>query len=257
MGRVTDDPWLDLVVGRGFPGHGAQGIVGSVRSTLLYQNGERANVVARLLGFVNAEHEALAAIASPFFLFLVDQVLAQSPYHPGQRDPVEYAQALLDLRYQGRVVMNSLEEILEAKPPLRRGRDRIRPYGRSYPPITANGRARWAILEVLEEYNSIILREIEEHRRKARQLRLPLELRGLPIVDIEGAAECDTGDYLRQGDEWDKKWEPDDDVPQCKRCGLLAHPGFHLLPDGKCIWCHVEEQGKDLYEWHKEIGRLR
>jgi len=77
---------------------------------------DRDNYTARALGFVNAEHEALAFFASEWYFHLTDLILSQCYTIPNQWGPIEIAQEILDQRYEGHVMMNTLEQIKEAPP---------------------------------------------------------------------------------------------------------------------------------------------
>jgi hypothetical protein len=169
--EVTNDP--EVIMGI-FCGRGgaAKGIIGDLRSTLLCQ-GRRADTVARSLGFVNAEHQALAFLASPMFRVIIMAILASRRVRddgPSRCTTwVDYANALLQQRYGWKVVMDSEKKILEASPPLRRRG--TKPHDcQEHPPIGGNGQGEMTVLQILEQYDEVI-------RKEQLRARLPKELR--------------------------------------------------------------------------------
>lgn len=155
-------PWLDLVCGT----TGSNGLLGDVRSQLVHPTA-RDHQLARGLGFVNAEHEALSFLASPWYFDLMEDCLACCTYVPGMWDPEEIGQVMLDQAYDGELRMATREEVLKAGPPLRRPGAKPRD-GRWYDYSVARASGHTHILEVIDAYAEIIRWEfIEKFKRVA------------------------------------------------------------------------------------------
>jgi len=141
--QSTRNPWLDL----------ACTMIRHASNGLTNQSGMN-DASARLTGFENAEHEALAFLGSDLFDALVDAVLAQQAGKPGERSPDEYVQDVIQRAYGGAVeVVTDAPGVGQTIP--HRGGER--PGGRGYvDPLSETSPAGTFLLD---EYTQIIQAE--------------------------------------------------------------------------------------------------
>jgi len=138
-----------------------KGLLSDARRQLICPT-DRDHAESRSLGFVNAEHEILAFIASGWFYDLMDAFLTCCSDRPRQWSPYDIGQQILDQAFQGQLTMATQEELWLANIPLTREGQKPRD-GRHYEYSFVKTGGHKHVLSALKAYDEIITWEVLEY----------------------------------------------------------------------------------------------
>ena len=156
------DPWVDL----------ATAMIESAVNVLTSPS-NAADAAAHIAGFENAEHEALAFLASDLFEQLVDHVQGCQRSYPGQQTPQELVRVAIRRAYGDKVRVVDVHPPGTSVPIVQRKWDR--PDGKQFLPHLGRG----------EEYTGFLVRGYEQ-TIEAESIRPDQLILVLPGVEVSG-----------------------------------------------------------------------